>query len=80
MKVFSKMASDQLPLLKDKMNYNIVLKEENNLILSSLYSMSLKQLKLVKAYLKDYLKKGFIVFSDALYASSILFAKKSKEG
>ena len=78
--VFSKKASDQLPLHKDKMNHNIILKNENNLTLSSLYSMSLKQLELVKAYLENYLKKGFIVLSDASYASSVLFAKKLEGG
>ena len=41
--------------------------------------MSLKQLKLVKTYLKDHLKKSFIVLSDASYASSVLFAKKPEE-
>ena len=41
--------------------------------------MSLKQLKLVKAYLKNHLKKGFIVLSDASYASSVLFTKKPEE-
>ena len=42
--------------------------------------MSLEQLELIKVYLKDHLKKSFIVSSDALYASSVLFAKKSEEG
>ena len=77
--IFSKKASDQLPLHKDKVNHDIILKNENNLTLSSLYSMSLKQLKLIKAYLKNHLKKDFIVLSDALYASSVLFAKKPEE-
>ena len=76
--VFSKAASDQLPLHKDKVDHNIVLKEENNLTSSPLYT--LKQLKLVKAYLKDHLKKGFIVPSDASYASPVLFVKKSEGG
>ena len=78
--IFSKKASDQLPLHKDKVNHDIILKNEKNLTLSSLYSMSLKQLKLVKTYLKDHLKKGFIVLSDASYASSVLFAKKPEGG
>ena len=60
------------------MNYNIILEEINNLILNSLYSVSLKQLKLIKIYLKNHLKKNFIVLSDALYTSSVLFAKKSE--
>ena len=54
------MTSDQLPLHKNKMNHDIVLKEKNNLTSSLLYSMSLKQLKLVKIHLKDHLKKGFV--------------------
>ena len=62
------------------MDHNIVLKEKNNLILSLLYSMSLKQLKLVKAYLKNHVKKGFIVPSNASYTSPVLFVKKSEGG
>ena len=62
------------------MDHNIILKEENNLTSSPLYSMSLKQLKLVKAYLEDHLKKGFIVPSDAPYTSSVLFMKKPEGG
>ena len=78
-KIFNKKVSDQLSLHKNKVNHNIVLKEINNLILSSLYSMSLKQLKLIKIYLENHLKKGFIVLSDTLYTSSVLFAKKFEE-
>ena len=78
-KIFSKKVSDQLSLHKNKVNHNIILKEENNLTSSSLYSMLLKQLKLIKIYLKDHLKKSFIVLSDSFYASSVLFAKKSEE-
>ncbi len=62
------------------MDHNIILKEENNLTSSSLYSMLLKQLKLVKAYLKNHLKKGFIVPSDAPYTSPVLFTKKPEGG
>ena len=71
--------SDQLSLYKNKVNHNIILEEANNLILSSLYSMSLKQLKLIKIYLENHLKKDLIVLSDTLYTSSVLFAKKSEE-
>ena len=78
--IFSKKASDQLSLHKDKINHDIILKNENNLTLSSLYSMSLKQLELIKAYLENHLKKGFMVLSDASYASPVLFAKKPEGG
>ena len=76
---FSKKVSNQLFLHKNKVNHDIILKDENNLTLSLLYSMSLKQLELIKIYLKDHLKKSFIVLSDALYTSSVLFTKKSEE-
>src|SRR3954454_11412930 len=42
--------------------------------------MSLKQLELVKSYLKEHLHKGFIVPSSAPFASPILFAKKPGGG
>ena len=42
--------------------------------------MSLEQLELVKAYLEDHLKKGFIIPSNAPYASPVLFAKKPRGG
>ena len=42
--------------------------------------MSLKQLQLVKTYLKDYLKNGFITYSRAAYALPVLFAKKPRGG
>ena len=74
------MASDQLPLHKDKVDHNIILEDENNLTPSPLYSMSLEQLELVKSYLEDHLKKGFIVPSDAPYASPVLFTKKPGGG
>ena len=39
---FSKKVSDQLSLYKNKVNHDIILKDENNLTLSLLYSISLK--------------------------------------
>jgi hypothetical protein len=42
--------------------------------------MSLKQLELVKTYLNNHLQKGFITYSNAPYASPVLFAKKPRGG
>ena len=77
--MFSKVNSDVLSLHRSDIDHEIMLEKDNNLSLSSLYSMLLKQFNIMKIYLKDYLQKEFIVSSDALYASSVLFAKKSKE-
>jgi len=52
---FLKRDSNVLPLHCDGVDYNIKLTAKNTLSSSLLYSMSLKQLKLVKAYLDDYL-------------------------
>jgi hypothetical protein len=46
---------------------------------ASLYNMSEDELLLIKKYLQKHVNKKFIETSTALYASSILFAKKSDE-
>ena len=76
--VFSKADSDILPPHRPGADHKIVLEKDNNLSPSPLYSMSLKQLEMIKVYLEEHLQKGFIVFSDASFASPILFAKKSE--
>jgi len=77
---FLKRDSDVLPPHRDGVDYNIELTAKNTLSSSLLYSMSLEQLELVKAYLDDHLQKGFITYSNAAYASLVLFAKKPGGG
>ena len=77
---FSKRDSDVLPPHRPDVDHEIKLTEENNLTSSPLYSMSLEQLKLVKEYLDDHLRRGFITHSNASYASPVLFAKKPGGG
>ena len=52
--MFNKVNSNILLLYRSNINLKIVLKKNNNLLSSSLYSMSFKQLKIVKIYLEDY--------------------------
>ena len=47
---------------------------------SRIYPISDSKLKQVKKYLNEHLKKGFIVPSQAPFASLILFAEKSNDG
>ena len=75
---FLKRDFNVLPLYCNSIDYNIKLTAKNTLLSSLLYSMLLKQLKLVKAYLDNYLQKEFITYSSALYALLVLFAKKPK--
>jgi hypothetical protein len=73
--VFSQANSDELPPHRT-IDHKIVLEQENNLGFSPLYQMSLSELQTVKRYLLDNLDKGFIVPSQAPYASPVLFVKK----
>src|SRR5947207_1942298 len=42
--------------------------------------MSIKQLRLIKEYLEEHLRKGFIIPSGAPFSSPVLFAKKPGGG
>jgi hypothetical protein len=77
---FLKRDSNVLPLYYNGVDYNIKLTAKNTLSSSLLYSMLLKQLKLVKAYLDDYLQKEFITYSNAAYTFLVLFIKKLRGG
>ncbi len=77
--VFSKEASNVLPL-HCPYDHKIVLTEPNGeqqLGFSPLYHQSTAELEEVKKYLVENLDKGFIVPSQAPFASPILFVKKA---
>jgi hypothetical protein len=77
--IFSQADSDELPLYCT-IDHKIVLEQENSLRFSLLYHMLLAELQTVKQYLLDNLNKGFIVLSQALYTSLVLFVKKPNRG
>jgi hypothetical protein len=77
--VFSQTDSDKLSLYCT-IDHKIVLEQKNSLGFSPLYHMLLAELQTVKQYLLDNLNKGFIVLSQALYTSSVLFVKKPNRG
>jgi hypothetical protein len=60
-------------------DHRIVLKKDVILDYTSLYKMFEKELKIVKKYLKNNLKKRFIVANRFLFASSVMFMKKTDE-
>lgn len=78
--VFSKVASDKLPPLREGVDHKIEFDKEATLAPSPLYGMSLEHLELAKAYLQEHLDKGFIEHSDAQFASPVLFVKKPGGG
>ena len=70
--VFSKAASDVLPIHRPH-DHKIILEKESNLGYSSLYKMTTEELKAVKKYLEENLHKGFIEPSQAPFAAPVLF-------
>jgi hypothetical protein len=77
--VFSKAGLDILPPHR-LYDHKIYLESNVPLGYSPLYNQSIDKLCTTKQYLVDNLEKGFIVPSQALYASPILFVKKPSGG
>lgn len=77
--VFSKAASDTLPPHRPH-DHRIQLETENTLGYSPLYQQSIEELLATKKYIEENLHKGFIVPSQAPFASPILFVKKANGG
>jgi len=73
--VFDREKTTQL-FLHQSYNHKIELEDENQSSRSQLYLMSSYKLQKIKKYLEENLKKKFITFSKALFASSILFVEK----
>src|SRR5579871_5810698 len=78
--VFQKVKADELPPHREGVDYDIQLESENILSTKPLYSVSIEHLKLMKEYLEEHLRKGFIVPSEAPFASPVLFAEKPGGG
>ena len=77
--VFSKIKSDELPERKEY-DHRIELEKEVELGYCPLYRMTAEELQAAKDYIIENLEKGFIVPSNAPYASPILMAKKPGGG
>jgi hypothetical protein len=60
-------------------DHKIILKKNAILEYTSLYKMFEKELKIVKKYLENNLKKEFIIASRSSFVSSIMFMKKTNE-
>jgi len=76
--VFDREKTTQLSLHRSY-NHKIELEDESQSSRSQLYLMLSHKLQKIKKYLEENLKKKFITFSKALFASSILFVKKKDD-
>ncbi len=76
--VFDREKTTQLSL-HQSYDHKIELKDESQSSKSQLYFMLSHKLQKIKKYLEENLKKKFITFSKALFASSILFIKKKDD-
>jgi len=73
--VFDREKTTQLSL-HQSYDHKIELEDESQLSRSQLYLLLNYKLQKIKEYLKENLKKKFIILSKASFASSILFVKK----
>ncbi len=76
--VFDREKTTQLPSHRSY-NHKIELEDESQFSRSWLYLMSSYKLQKIKKYLEENLKKKFITFSKAFFASSILFVEKKDD-
>jgi hypothetical protein len=65
--------------LHQSYDHKIELKDESQSFRNQLYFILNHKLQKVKDYLKENLKKKFITFSKAFFASSILFVEKKDD-
>ena len=78
--VFSQKDADVLPKHRPGYDHTIELMEDKTPMWGLLYSMSADELKVLKAYIKTMVDKGFIRASSLSAASPVLFAKKPGGG
>lgn len=78
--VFSKQAADELPPHRDCDHKIELLEGHTGHGYSSLYKMSKPELEVLKKYLEDNLRKGFIKASTSAHASPVLFVRKPNGG
>ena len=78
--VFSKSDADTFPKHRSGYDHSIELMEGKTPTWGPLYSMSADELKVLKAYIKEMVDKGFIWASLSPAASPVLFAKKPGGG
>ncbi len=76
--VFDREKTTQL-LSHQSYDHKIKLEDKDQSSRSRLYLMLNHKLQKIKKYLEENLKKKFIIFSKALFASSILFVKKKDD-
>jgi hypothetical protein len=77
--VFSRQEADTLPPSRPY-DHKIELKEDAKLPISRLYPMSRDELLVLKKYLEEHLKKGFIRASSSPISAPVLFVKKPGGG
>jgi hypothetical protein len=78
--VFSKCDSDTLPPHRGEFDHKVELEQENAVGYGPLYKMNAEELEAAREYILDNLHKGFIIPSNAPFASPILMVEKPGGG
>ena len=74
--VFSKKESESLPPHRGHLDHHIPLEKDAKPTFGPIYNLSELELKVLKEYIQDKLKKGLIRPSTSSFGSSVLFVKK----
>ena len=74
--VFSKKESESLPPYRGHLNHHIPLEKDTKPTFGPIYNLSELELKVLKEYIQNNLKKGFIRPSTSPFGSPVLFVKK----
>jgi len=74
--VFSKSKSEELPPHRGSLDHAIPLEKDSKPVFSPIYNLSETELQVLREYIDENLRKGFIRPSTSPFGSPVLFVKK----
>ena len=75
--VFSEAEANKLPPYRGDLDHSIPLEEGSKPVFGPIYNLSEVELKALREYIEEHLRKGFIRPSTSPFGSPILFVKKA---
>jgi len=75
--VFSEKKANTLPLHRGRLDHSIVLEEGSKPAYGPIYNLSENELSVMKSYIEEYVKKGFIRPSTSPFGAPVLFVRKA---
>ena len=75
--VFSEKKANTLPPHRGRLDHSITLEEGSKPAHGPIYNLSENELSVLKSYIEEYIKKGFIRPSTSPFGAPVLFVKKA---